>query len=343
MRASKHGQPSALLKAAGIAVLALALQVVLVPLFAAPAANIAPRDLPILVAGQPQATAGLTAALQGAEPGALKIIQRPDAAAADRALRNREAYAALVVEASGVSLHTAPGASPAVAALLVQATAPLGGGRPVPVVEVVPGDPDDPRGGGFAAGFLPLALTGMVAGIALAVVVRNRAAKVVGLLIFGVGAGFGAAAVLQLWLGVLPGNYLLNVGAIGLFATATAATLAGLGGLLGRAGIGLGVVVVFLVGNPLSAVASAPELLPQPWGAVGQYLPVGAGATLLRSTAFFDGAGATTPMLVLLAYALIGLTLTVVGRATIATPAHDTDMPEAPLSNTDQALVHPSR
>jgi hypothetical protein len=87
MRASKHGQPSALLKAAGIAVLALALQVVLVPLFAAPAANIAPRDLPILVAGQPQATAGLTAALQGAEPGALKIIQRPDAAAADRALR----------------------------------------------------------------------------------------------------------------------------------------------------------------------------------------------------------------------------------------------------------------
>jgi len=94
---------------------------------------------------------------------------------------------------------------------------------------VVPGDPDDPRGGGFAAGFLPLALTGMVAGIALAVLVRNRAAKVVGLLIFGVGAGFGAAAVLQLWLGVLPGNYLLNVGAIGLFATATAATLAGLG------------------------------------------------------------------------------------------------------------------
>jgi hypothetical protein len=213
----------------------------------------------------------------------------------------------------------------------------------VPVVEVVPGDPDDPRGGGFAAGFLPLALTGMVAGIALAVLVRNRAAKVVGLLIFGVGAGFGAAAVLQLWLGVLPGNYLLNVGAIGLFATATAATLAGLGGLLGRAGIGLGVVVVFLVGNPLSAVASAPELLPQPWGAVGQYLPVGAGATLLRSTAFFDGAGATTPLLVLLGYALIGLTLTVVGRATIATPAHDTDMPEAPLSNPDQALVHPSR
>jgi hypothetical protein len=34
----------------------------------------------------------------------------------------------------------------------------------VSVVDVVPLDPDDPRGAGFGAGFLPLAMTGLLAG-----------------------------------------------------------------------------------------------------------------------------------------------------------------------------------
>jgi hypothetical protein len=336
--ASSHQQPSPLLNAIGIAIVVVVVQVLVIPLFAAPAANLAPRDLPIVIAGQPQAAAGLTAALQRAEPGAFKISQVSDAAAADQVLRDREAYAAVVMEPRGVSLHTSPGASPAVA-LLVQASTDLGGGRQVPVIEVVPADPDDPRGAGFAAGFLPLALTGMIAGIALALLIQNRAAKLLGLIIFGAVAGLAGAGVLQLWLGLLPGDYLLNAGAIGLFATATSATLAGLAALLGRAGIILGVIAVFLVGNPLSGVGSAPELLPQPWGAVGQYLPPGAGASLLRSTAFFDGAGATMPLSVLLGYAVIGLGLVLVGRAAVGEPRRQTTTPAAPLSDDTSAMA----
>ncbi|MFI6821899.1 hypothetical protein ACIBJE_13230 [Micromonospora sp. NPDC050187] len=64
----------------------------------------------------------------------------------------------------------------------------------------------------------------------------------------------------------------------------------------------------------LSAVTAAPELLPQPWGALGQWLPVGAGGTLLRSAAFFDGAGAGQALAVLTGYAVIGVGLTLVGR-----------------------------
>jgi hypothetical protein len=337
--ATGHRQPSALLRAIGIAVVVVVVQALIIPLFAAPAANLAPRDLPIVIAGQPQAAAGLTAALERAEPGAFKISQVADAAAADQVLRDRDAYAAVVVEPRGASLHTAPGASPAVAALLVQASTNLGGGRPVPVVEVVPADPDDPRGAGFAAGFLPLALTGMIAGIALALLIHSRAAKLLGLVIFGVVAGLAGAAVLQLWLGLLPGDYLLNAGAIGLFATATSATLAGLAALIGRAGIILGVIAVFLVGNPLSAVASAPELLPQPWGTVGQYLPPGAGASLLRSTAFFDGAGATMPLSVLLGYAVIGLALVLVGRATVSESRRQTTVPGTGSSDDASAMA----
>ncbi len=75
--------------------------------------------------------------------------------------------------------------------------------------------------------------------------------------------------------------------------------------------------MVFLVGNPLSAVASAPELLPQPWGRLGQFLPPGAGATLLRSTAYFDGAGGTTAAWTLAGWALAGIVLLMIGRRRI--------------------------
>jgi hypothetical protein len=78
---------------------------------------------------------------------------------------------------------------------------------------------------------------------------------------------------------------------------------------VGRAGAALGALLMVLVGNPFSGVSSAPELLPEPGGAIGQLLPPGAGGSLLRSTAFFDGAGASGPLTVLLAWVAVGLVL----------------------------------
>ena len=73
----------------------------------------------------------------------------------------------------------------------------------------------------------------------------------------------------------------------------------GLGSLFGRVGLAIGALLALLLGNPLSGLTSAPEMLPSGWGAFGQWLPQGANATLLRSTAFFDGAGATMAIVVL--------------------------------------------
>jgi hypothetical protein len=61
------------------------------------------------------------------------------------------------------------------------------------------------------------------------------------------------------------------------------------------------------VGNPFSAAATAPELLPEPVGGLGQLLPPGAGANLLRSTGFFDGAGAAEHLAVLGVWSMAGL------------------------------------
>jgi hypothetical protein len=313
-----HRQPPPLVLALLVAAGVVAVQALLVLLFSGVAANSEPRDLPVVVAGPAPAADGFAAQLAQTRPGAFEVTRVADADAADEALRDREAYAAFVLGPDGPTLHTASAASPAVAQLLTQAAAELGEGQPVPVVDVVPGSPDDPRGAGFAAGFLPLALTSMLAGIALAVAVPRRWPRLVGLIGYAVLAGLVGTAVLQSWLGVLDGGFLTNAAAIGLFALAAAATVAGLGAALGGAGLGLGALLVFLVGNPLSAVSAAPELLPQPWGEVGQWLPVGAGATLLRSVGWFDGAGATQQLWVLVGWAVLGLVLVLVGRASPA-------------------------
>ncbi|GIJ08856.1 hypothetical protein ACFFMR_01140 [Micromonospora andamanensis] len=305
-------KPSPLLLAVLAAALAVTGQALLVPLFAAPAANVAPRDLPVAVAGPAPAVAETAGRLAAARPGAFAVTTLPDAEAADRALRGREVYGAFVIGADGITLHTASAASPTAAALLTEAAGQLGGGRPVPVVEVVPTTADDPRGAGFAAGFLPLAMTSLLAGALLVLLVAGGLARLVGLAATGVLAGLTGAVVLDGWLGVIAGDWLAEAAAIGLFALATSAVVAGLGALLGRPGIGLGALLVFLIGNPLSAVGAAPELLPQPWGALGQWLPVGAGGTLLRSVAFFDGAGAGRPIAVLAGYAVVGLALVLV-------------------------------
>ncbi|PQM46289.1 hypothetical protein C1Y40_03538 [Mycobacterium talmoniae] len=95
-------------------------------------------------------------------------------------------------------------------------------------------------------------------------------------------------------------------------ALAMSLSLLGLGSLFGRVGLGVGAVIAVLLGNPLSGLMSAPEMLPRGWGALGQLLPQGANATLLRSTAYFAGAGASTAILVLTGWAVAGALLIVI-------------------------------
>ena len=69
------------------------------------------------------------------------------------------------------------------------------------------------------------------------------------------------------------------------------------------------------VGNPFSGVSSAPQLLPSPAGTLGQILPPGAGASLLRSSAFFHGYGSGAHLVVLAIWAGCGLTAVMASQA----------------------------
>lgn len=315
-------------RAVAIAAAIVAIQATLMVVYAWPALNLGPRHLPIVVAGPSEAAKALAERVTAAGPRgreSFDVTIMPNGEAADRALRDREAYAAFVLLPGGVSLHVSSAASPTVAQLLTSAAQGMAaaqqpGAATIEVVDVVPSDPDDPRGAGFAAGFLPIVITSLIAGIALTLAVRGRRARALGTVVFAALAGVVEAAVLQHGLGAIPGGYLANAGVIALTALAMTSTIAGLGSLLGLPGVALAVLTFFAVGNPLSAVTAAPELLPAPWGLVGQLLPPGAGGTLLRSVAYFDGAGGGRPAIVLSCWAAVGLALIALGRRAVPAP-----------------------
>ncbi|WP_063049188.1 hypothetical protein [Nocardia arthritidis] len=283
------------------------LQALMLIAFAWPAANIAPRDLPMAVTG-PQA-AMVTGKLAEHSPGAFKITTPADEAAARAAIEDREVYGAIVTGDGPPRVLVASGASPAVAQQLTQIGQQLSGAPAARVEDVVAADSDDPRGTAFGAMVLPLVMSGIAAGVLLSLLIPGIGGKVIGLATFGVAGGLLGMAIIQGWMSVVPGSYSMLAAVAGLVSFAVAGAVVGLAAVLGRAGIGIAALTMLLIGNPFSAATSAPELLPQPWGAVGQLLPPGAAASLLRSVAFFDGAAATGPLAVLLVWSALALAL----------------------------------
>ncbi|KAB8157442.1 hypothetical protein FH609_030485 [Streptomyces sp. 3MP-14] len=76
------------------------------------------------------------------------------------------------------------------------------------------------------------------------------------------------------------GNYVLISGAAALSLAATAWMILGLRAAFGNPGLGIGAVAVVLIGNPLSGLSSAPEMLPEGWSTLGKPLPPGAGGEI---------------------------------------------------------------
>jgi len=290
-----------------------ALLTVLLIAFAWPAARSEPRDVPLAVAGPGPAVAQVKAGLDQAMPGGFDVTAVPDRAAAVQLIQDRDAYGAIVLDSAQPEVLTASAGGPVVAQLLTQLSTRLSPQSPAKVTDIVPLPKDDPRGAGLAAGALPLVLGGIIAAGALTQLVRSGSRRMIGAVAFAITGGLALAAVLQYWLGSFEGSYLGNAGVIAMSIAAISLTLLGLEWLLGTAGLALGGAVMMLLGNPLSGMTSAPEMLPSGWGALGQLLPPGAAGTALRSVSFFDGAGAARPLVVLGCWLVAGFALCALG------------------------------
>ncbi|MEU6083698.1 ABC transporter permease [Streptomyces sp. NPDC047108] len=282
--------------------------------FAWPTARIAPRDLPVGVAGPAAATAPLRHQLAERE-GAFDVHRYADESAARAAVEDREVYGAVVVTARGPKLLTATAASPAVAQLLQEAVSHQAPPGTEPRTDdVVAAPASDPRGAALGSSLLPLSLAGVAAGAVVTLLGLRGLRAVAALTGASFLAGLVVTAIAHTWLSVITGPWWLEAGALSLTVLAVSAAVAGCAALLGRAGIGVGALLIVLLGNPWSGVTSAPHLLPEPAGLVGQWLPPGAGGTLLRSVAFFDGHGAAAATTTLALWAAVGLSAVALRR-----------------------------
>ncbi|MFD6345731.1 ABC transporter permease, partial [Streptomyces roseolus] len=275
------------------------------------------REVPIAAAGPAPAVEQFAAVLGQRLPDGFGITEVADTAAAERLIRDREVYGAIDLGSGAPRVITASGASVAVAQTLDGVAAGLGqapgAGAGPAVRDLVPLPAGDPRGAGLAAGALPLFMGGLLAVLVLTRLVRGGARRVAVVVAFAVTGGLATVAVPRFWLGSLDGSAWADGGAIALTLAATSLCVLGLESLLGPVGFGLGAAVMMLVGNPLSGTATAPGMPPGWSGALGHLLPPGDGGRLPRSTAFFDGHGATRPAAVLAGRLTLGVALALVG------------------------------
>jgi hypothetical protein len=312
--ASPVHEPPAAIRATGIVVVLTVALAILAIAFALPAARSKPHGIPIGAAGPQAASGQLADILEQRAPGAFAITYYPGEAALRDAIRNRDVYGGISLGPDDRSLLIATGGSPVVAQLLTQLGNGIAqqAGLPLHTEDLAPPTADDPRGAGLAASALPITLAGLLPAVALVLFLKREVwTRLTAAVVFAAGAGVTIAALLRYVLGSIDRNLWGVAAGLTLGLLAAGLSMLGLGSLFGRGGLVVGALLALLLGNPLSGLSSAPEMLPSGWGAVGQWLPQGATATLLRSTAFFDGAGATTAIAVLAGWAVAGAALVV--------------------------------
>ncbi len=230
----------------------------------------------------------------------------------------------------GVTVLEASAASPSVAQLLSTVGQDLGRSAGAPAqaggatshtvqvrdLDVVPLPAGDPRGLVLPSALLPLTICGVIMAAVIGLVLAFRPAwrQIMALIVVSATAGLGAYLIAQGFLGALPHHAVATWAALSLILLAIGSATAGLIALIGAGGLGLSILAMIFVGNPFSGATSAPELLPAPVGAIGQWLPPGAGANLLRSTAYFGGHGAGVHLTVLLVWIAAGLAAIALGH-----------------------------
>jgi hypothetical protein len=319
----KHALPATVRALVALPIGLAAIVTVLLLAFAWPAVTADVHALPIAVVGPEAQTSQLAAALEENKHGAFDLVTAVDRDAAVTRIENREVYGAIVL-GQQPEILTASAASPVVAQLLAtlatQLSAQLNAaaaaqGIPLPspivvtVTDVVPLPDTDPRGVGLISAAFPMVIGGIIGGIGVYFVVAGLGRRVSAVLIFAVIGGLALGGILQGLFGALAGNYLLNSAAIALALAAIGTVVVGMASLAGRPGIIATVVLFVLFANPLSAATQPVEFLVAPWGAIGQWMPPGAGATLVRDLSYFPSADASFAWLVLVGWVVLGLAL----------------------------------
>lgn len=186
----------------------------------------------------------------------------------------------------------------------------------VKTTAVVPLSESDSSGSGIAIAAFPLVIGGILGGSFSALRVNGTWRRFATATLYAVIGGGLTALILNVWFGMVPGDFATLWAAFGATYLATASFIVGVSALASpMAGLGVGAVITMFIGNPISGATMPSVFLPGAWGQIGQMLVPGASSTLLRSIAYFPEVATSGQWLVLGSWIAFGLLAGVIGWA----------------------------
>ena len=178
----------------------------------------------------------------------------------------------------------------------------------VKTTAVVPLSESDSSGSGIAVAAFPLVIGGILGGSFSALRVNGTWRRFATATLYAVIGGALTALILNVWFGLIPGDFATLWAAFSATYLATASFIVGVSALTAPiVGLGVGAVVTMFIGNPISGASMPSVFLPGAWGAIGQMMVPGASSTLLRSIAYFPEAATSSQWLVLGSWIAFGL------------------------------------
>ena len=180
------------------------------------------------------------------------------------------------------------------------------------IQDLVPMSEQEQQGKTLGKMTLPLVFAGLLLGLASVGLLRGAQQRVLTLLAGSVLGGLIAAVVTVLKVGYVDGNLVSLWLSFTLGILAVAAPVAGLGSLLGSYGAWIGVAIPVLA-YPLSGANEPREFLGA-LGSLGEALAPGAATKLNKLLVHFPDAALWQPLLVLLAWSVLGIALIAVGQ-----------------------------
>lgn len=289
-----------------------------------------PKNVPVAVVA-PTAQVGqqTVAKLNAIDGSPVKAHVAASEQAARQEIKDVSSSAAYIINPSGTkdTLLVAGGGGTsvvtAVEAVFTQAAASQQ--RTVNPVDVVPLQDGDGRGltgfylaiGWMVGGYLVASLLGVAKGTRAHNLTRATA-RLLGLLPYAFLSGLGGALVVDQGLGAITGHFWALVGIGTLVSYAASAVTIAFQSFLGVLGIGLAVLLFVVLGNPSAGGAYQTDVLPTFWRVIGDWLPNGSATEAIRRVVYFDGTGVWPFLLTILAWAVAGIVLTLLGTKLLA-------------------------
>ena len=250
----------------------------------------------------PAANAAATQMLNGVATQLNAQIQHQALAAKTQALTQ-------AIEAGGEQ-----GAQAAAQLEQMKAQAEQASAMTVKTTAVVPLSESDSSGSGIAVAAFPLVIGGILGGSFSALRVNGTWRRFVTATLYAVIGGALTALILNVWFGLIPGDFATLWAAFGATYLATASFIVGVSALtVPIVGLGVGAVITMFIGNPIAGASMPSVFLPGAWGAIGQMMVPGASSTLLRSIAYFPEVATSGQWLVLGSWIAFGLLAGVIG------------------------------